>query len=89
MIPRCGPRHDVNKAAVFHRMTEPLNHDDATVPAVIVGGVRVSMYVDDDGAFHVRIYTDEEELSPLLGRTPGDGVMMRVVINDTTIYEES
>lgn len=86
MIPVKGTRYDVNRAAFFSQMTDPLNDGDAQVPTVIVGGVRLSMYVDSEGIFKVSVYTDEEEIAPEIERIKGDAVAMEITVNDTTVY---
>jgi hypothetical protein len=89
MIPRRGPIHQVNQAAVFQQMTDPLNDEDATVPTMIVGGVRVSAYLDSDGAFCVSVATDEDTPSPqLLTREDGETIAMRIVVNDTDVFTD-
>jgi len=86
MIPHSGRRYLVNRAAVFSQMTDPLSDDDAQVPTVIWGGVRLSAYVDSEGVVKVSVCTDEDEIDPAIARVKGDAIAMEITVNDTTVY---
>lgn len=61
-------------------------NEEATVPTLVVGGVRMSAYVDSTGRLCIGVYTDEEELSPAVWQA-NDAVAMRISVNDTTVFE--
>jgi hypothetical protein len=89
MIPRSGEIYDLNSSAVYWPTTLPTGEDDdATVPTLILGGIRVSAYVDDDGVFVVSVATDEETPSPLIriGRGEAGAVAMNINVNDTRVF---
>lgn len=85
MIPRQGRRFAVNEQAVFHPVVPTQPEEGGSVPTLIVGGVRVSAYVDGDGAFRVSIATDEDDLAPEIRHT-ADGVSMGIVVNSETVF---
>lgn len=68
-----------NRAAVFHPET-----GEDTRPCIEIAGVLVFTYVDPDGIVRVSAHLDTAEPSVLDSRSL---VPMRVVIEDTTVYD--
>lgn len=87
MIPIEGERHDLNQHAKLSVELSPAE-GDSTVPTIVVGGVRVSVYVQSDGVFRVSIATDEGDIDPLImrGRDDPNEIAMEIGVNDDRIH---
>lgn len=83
MIPNSGRRHNLNLEAEF----TPAERGEPTVPTVMLGGARVSLYADSNGVFHVSISrSDGDELDPRFARETGsDKVRLTVTIDDDMV----
>lgn len=87
MIPRQGRRHLLNQDALYHPMTHPQHEDDAPVPTLIVGGIRVSAYVDTHGVFRVSLATDEDAIDPRMALDADGNPAIQITVNDANVFE--
>lgn len=83
MIPTTGDTYELNQTATYLPA-----EGGSTVPTVLHGGIRVSIYVDDNGTFTVSIATDEDDLDPAIhiGRGEEGAVAMNINVNDTRVF---
>jgi uncharacterized protein YfaP (DUF2135 family) len=78
----CTWIRSANEGPTFYPMT-----DDDDRPEIVVAGVAVSVYVDDDGTFRVSIHTDTGEVAPQLISGDGETVgPIRIKVNDSVVW---
>lgn len=87
MIPRQGRRYDLNQDAQYHPMTRQHEPDSPPVPALVVGGIRVSAYVDTQGIFRVSLATDEDSVDPRMALDDDGNPGIQITVNDTNVFE--
>lgn len=80
MIPTEGERHDLNQTAQFWAA-----EGGSTVPTVTLCGIRVSLYLETDGAFRVSVATDEGDLDPAVLHDVEGNPVLRLTRNDTEL----
>ncbi len=74
---------ELNDSAQFY----PRMCDDE-LPEIVVGGVGVTVYVDETGHVRVSIHTDGGNVNPHLVADDGERVPMRIKVNDTAVWED-
>jgi hypothetical protein len=78
MIPNSGRRHTLNLGAEF----TPAERGVASVPTIIIGGARLSVYADSNGVLCVTLATDEEDLDPRFDQDRQGRARIKINVND-------
>lgn len=83
MIPHEGELLELNQSATYDPAEE-----DGTVSTIVLGGIRVSVYVDINGVFRVSVATDEDAVSELIHRGRGEegAIDMSIDVNDIRVF---